>query len=111
MIWCSERMLPSALSAGPRHFRGLRALCMRFLNSIVLAIVVAASAVAEAASPLPIEIPQNSGTLHALLYKPDGDGPFSAVIALHGCDGLGAHPEAIQSRYRDWAEQLLKAGK
>ena len=49
--------------------------------------------------------------LHAQLYKPDGDGPFPVVIALHGCGGLAGHSEPVQPRYRDWAEQLLKAGK
>jgi dienelactone hydrolase len=48
--------------------------------------------------------------LHAQLYKPDGDGPFPVVIALHGCGGLGGHSEPVQPRYREWAEQLLKAG-
>jgi dienelactone hydrolase len=32
------------------------------------------------------------------------------VIALHGCGGLGAGPDQVAPRYRDWAEQLLKAG-
>jgi dienelactone hydrolase len=49
--------------------------------------------------------------LHAQLYKPDGDGPFPVVIALHGCGGLAGHSEPVQPRYRDWAEQLLKQGK
>jgi dienelactone hydrolase len=48
--------------------------------------------------------------LHAQLYKPDGDGPFPVVIALHGCGGLAGPSEPVQPRYRDWAEQLLKAG-
>ena len=54
--------------------------------------------------------PANGLTLHAQLYKPDGDGPFPTVIALHGCGGLGGHSEPVQPRYRDWAEQLLKTG-
>ena len=54
--------------------------------------------------------PRASLTLHAQLYKPDGDGPFPTVIALHGCGGLGGQSEPVQSRYRDWAEQLLKTG-
>jgi dienelactone hydrolase len=49
-------------------------------------------------------------TLHAQLYKPDGEGPFPTVIALHGCGGLSGHPEPVPARYRDWAEQLLKTG-
>jgi dienelactone hydrolase len=48
--------------------------------------------------------------LHAQLYKPEGSGPFPAVIALHGCGGLGTHSEAVLPRYRDWAERLLKEG-
>ena len=40
----------------------------------------------------------------------DGDGPFPTVIALHGCGGLGGHAEPVLPRYREWVEQLLKAG-
>ena len=49
--------------------------------------------------------------LRAELFKPDGAGPFPAVIALHGCGGLGSRSEPVLVRYRDWAEQLLKEGK
>ena len=70
---------------------------------------------AAGAAPLPaphqVEIPSGSGVLHAQLYKPDGDGPFPVVIALHGCGGLAGHSEPVQPRYRDWAEQLLKQGE
>ena len=87
---------------------------MRLLSAVVLAIVLSAAVAADAAPaiapPQAIDIPQGSGTLRALLYKPDGDGPFPTVIAMHGCDGLTERPEAIQPRYRDWAEHLLKAG-
>src|SRR3984957_13064219 len=27
-------------------------------------------------------------SLHGLLMKPDGIGPFPAIVALHGCNGL-----------------------
>jgi dienelactone hydrolase len=86
---------------------------MRLLTALITAGVLAASSAAHgAALPVPqqVNIPQGSAALHAVLYKPDGAGPFPAVIALHGCGGLVAHAEAIQPRYRDWAEQLLKAG-
>jgi dienelactone hydrolase len=86
---------------------------MRLLSAIAF---LALSAVARtaAAAPLPaphqVDIPLSAGILHAQLYKPDGDGPFPTVIALHGCGGLAGHSEPIQPRYRDWAEQLLKDG-
>jgi dienelactone hydrolase len=61
-------------------------------------------------APHQVDIPAADLTLHAQLYKPDGDGPFPTVIALHGCGGLGGHAEPVLPRYRDWAEQLLKSG-
>jgi dienelactone hydrolase len=87
---------------------------MRLLSALVL---LASSAVACAAdaAPLPashqVEIPFEGGVLHAVLFKPDGDGPFAVVIALHGCGGLTGRSEPIQARYRDWAEHLLQEGK
>ena len=62
-------------------------------------------------TPQPIEIPSGANVLHAQLFKPEGNGPFPVVIALHGCGGLGGRFEPVQVRYRDWAEQLLKDGK
>ncbi len=84
------------------------------LQSVVtfLALFAAASAANTAPFPAPhqIDIPSGSGTLRAELYKPDGEGPFPTVIALHGCGGLAGHSEPIQQRYRDWAEQLMRGG-
>ena len=75
--------------------------------------MLAATCAAEAASlpaPHQVDIPSAGVTLHAQLFKPDGEGPFPTVIALHGCGGLGGHSEPVLPRYHDWAEQLLKTG-
>jgi len=84
------------------------------LSSAIVFLMLFAVALAADAAPLPaprqVDISSRSGTLHAQLYRPDGDGPFPVVIALHGCGGLAGHVEPIQQRYRDWAEQLLKGG-
>jgi dienelactone hydrolase len=61
-------------------------------------------------SPHEIDIPSRAGVLHAQLYKPEGNGPFPSVIALHACGGLAGHSEPVLPRYRDWALQLLKSG-
>src|SRR5450432_4826982 len=86
---------------------------MRLL-SVMTILTLSAAACASDAAPLPaphqVDIPLASGVLHAQLYKPDGDGPFPIGIARHGCGGLAGHAEPVQPRYRDWAEQLLKAG-
>ena len=87
---------------------------MRLLSAITFLTLFAVAFAAKAA-PLPaphqVDIPLGTGTLRAQLYKPDGNGPFPVVIALHACGGLAGRSEPVQPRYRDWAEQLLKAGK
>jgi dienelactone hydrolase len=86
---------------------------MRVLSAILF-LTLFAVACPAAAAPLPapaqVEIPSGTAILHAQLFKPDGDGPFPVVIALHGCDGLAGASEPVLPRYRDWAEQLLKTG-
>jgi len=86
-------------------------------SALLLLTLLAATAAgtrAVAATPMPpprqVEIPAPKLTLHAQLFKPEGDGPFPTVIALHSCGGLGGHSEPVLPRYRDWVEQLLKAG-
>jgi dienelactone hydrolase len=91
---------------------------MRFLSATIFltlfAVAFSAGAASVSAAQLPVarqvDIPLGNGVLHAQLYKPDGDGPFPIVIALHGCGGLGGRSEPVLPRYRDWAELLLKAG-
>src|SRR3977135_1163419 len=86
---------------------------MRLLSAFAFLTLFAVAFAADAAplpSPRQVDIPLGSGTLHAQLYKPDGDGPFPVVIALHGCGGLAGHSEPVQPRYRGWAEQLGEAG-
>jgi dienelactone hydrolase len=86
---------------------------MHLLSAIAFLTLFTVAGAAEAA-PLPaphqVDISLNAGTLHAQLYKPDGNGPFPTVIALHACGGLAGRSEPILPRYRDWAEQLLKDG-
>ncbi len=48
--------------------------------------------------------------LKGYLYRPTGNGPFPAIVALHNCDGLGSNQEPVAARYRDWAERLVTAG-
>jgi dienelactone hydrolase len=60
--------------------------------------------------PEPVEIPQDNGVLKALLFRPDGAGPFPAVIGLHGCEGLLGRNGTLENRYSDWAEHLTRAG-
>ena len=47
--------------------------------------------------------------LHGLLMKPDGIGPFPAIVALHGCDGLFKGGTLV-AREAAWAELLTSHG-
>jgi dienelactone hydrolase len=85
---------------------------MRVLAAIAGLTLLIVGPLAQAApAPQQVDIPSASGTLRAELYKPEGDGPFPTVIALHGCGGLVGHSEPVLPRYRDWAEELVKNGK
>jgi tripartite-type tricarboxylate transporter receptor subunit TctC len=52
-----------------------------------------------AAGPDPVEFRDGDLTLKGILYRPDGNGPFPVIVAMHDCGGLfnatggiGAHP-------------------
>jgi dienelactone hydrolase len=48
----------------------------------------------------PVEIP-------ATLIKPDGEGPFPAVVIMHDCSGLGTRSSGAPTR---WAAELVAQG-
>lgn len=49
--------------------------------------------------------------LTAELFRPEGPGPFPAVVALHGCGGLYTRNKSdLSARHRDWADRLVQAG-
>jgi dienelactone hydrolase len=83
-------------------------------QSLAIFLTLALAAFAAKAAPLPaphqVDIPASNLTLHAQLFKPEGNGPFPTVIALHGCGGLPGHSEPVLPRYRDWAEQFVRTG-
>src|ERR1700751_2262853 len=86
---------------------------MRLLSAITfltLFAVASAAGAAPFAAPHQGDIPPGNGILRAQLFKPEGQGPFPVVIALHGCGGLAGRSEPVLPRYREWAEQLLKEG-
>src|SRR3569833_3232843 len=78
---------------------------------MTVALTVSVAPVLAASNPETIEIPQKgNGHLKASLFRPEGEGPFPAVIGLHNCTGLHSRSGAMGSRYRDWGQQLAKNG-
>jgi dienelactone hydrolase len=86
---------------------------MRFLLALLTAAAVATSAnhAAAAGNPEAVEFPQSeNGRLKAMLFRPEGNGPFPAVIGLHNCTGLNNRSGVMGARYRDWGQRLARAG-
>lgn len=87
---------------------------MRTLLAASLALILTVSA-AVAADPVKVAIPTGDPalTLNGYMLRPEGNGPFPAVVALHGCGGLfrsEAQGGRFSSRHADWADRLLAAG-
>lgn len=78
---------------------------MRAILAFV-AVIVATGACAQET----IEIPQGERSLRAVLYKPEGAGPFPTVVALHGCRGLASRQSPIAAHYQEWGEKLRESG-
>lgn len=74
------------------------------------ALLLLAASAATAAPPERIKIPGSAVTLAALLFKPEGNGPFPAVVALHGCNGLFTRDGQTAPREAAWAETLTQEG-
>jgi dienelactone hydrolase len=47
--------------------------------------------------------------IKALVMKPGGNGPFPAIVAMHGCSGLFTAGK-LNARHQDWANRLVQAG-
>jgi len=79
-------------------------------GNFLLALAGAALWTSAAAASEPVEIPDGNVTLHATLYRPDGAGPFPAVVALHDCGGLAQRPLHQAQLYSEWAKVLVADG-
>src|SRR6476469_5799508 len=59
--------------------------CMCILAAFVLTLTLAANAESKLpAGPETVEVRNGSVTLHALLWRPQGRGPFPAILLNHG---------------------------
>jgi dienelactone hydrolase len=57
-----------------------------------------------------VDIPDGDLTLQGVLYRPEGDGPFNAVVALHDCGGIVRRPRTVAQLYAEWANRLVADG-
>lgn len=78
--------------------------------AMILATIMALMPAPASAAYERIEIPLPDIKLQAFTARPDGPGPFPAVVALHGCEGLVDASGALLPQYRDWGDRLVSLG-
>jgi dienelactone hydrolase len=83
---------------------------MSFRKFLLAFAVAAFWANPAGAAPEHVDIPDGGMTLHGTLYRPDGAGPFPAVVALHDCGGLTNRPATMAHLYNKWTDLLVAQG-
>jgi dienelactone hydrolase len=81
---------------------------MRSLTALIVAAALCGPA--AAAAPAPVEIAANGVKLKGFIYRPEGNGPFPAIVGLHNCEGLAGSGTPLSARYSDWGERLMARG-
>src|SRR5262250_2015663 len=81
-------------------------------GSMVLALCLAAAGCASTGSGSAPSITTTtpSGTFEQIpaeLLKPDGSGPFPAIVIMHDCSGLGPRSSGASDR---WAKEFVQRG-
>lgn len=98
---------------------GLRAETVGLLVAVAaVAFIFALGAAEPARTQETVHFPSNDAdlaggtatTLSGLLLRPTGEGPFAAVVLLHGCGGLHDSSGRLTSRHDDWARRLRDRG-
>jgi dienelactone hydrolase len=83
---------------------------MRRIWIIVALATISAVSAGTAAAAEQVDIPQSDMTLHGVLFRPEGAGPFPSVVALHGCESLINRSGKMAPHFADWGERLVAAG-
>ena len=93
--------------------RGIRALGAVMTITLLLT-GTAAAMTTPTAAPMPVRVTIPGGTDNTTLdgwwMKPDGAGPFPAVVALHGCGGLTGHDGGLDARSKSEGTLLALHG-
>lgn len=77
---------------------------------LMIAFFAVAAAISHAQAEEWVSFPGRGGvSLRAMMMKPEGAGPFPAIIAMHGCAGLG-NSRGVNPRHTDWGIRLRDAG-
>jgi dienelactone hydrolase len=73
---------------------------------IAVLALAGAAVVANARAAEQVDIPLGEDKLRGVLFRPVGQGPFAAAVAMHGCGGLAGGDAEISPLYEDWGSRL-----
>jgi dienelactone hydrolase len=79
------------------------------IAGLIIALLLASAAQAQTAGETQITFPSvlRSTPIPATLIRPDGEGPFPAIVIVHDCSGLGPRSSGAPRR---WAQELIGHG-
>jgi dienelactone hydrolase len=85
---------------------------------VAIALLVASGARWAARAEESVSFPSNDAdltggaptTLTGVLYRPRDDGPFAAIVLMHGCGGLRDKSGRLAARHADWAQRFHGLG-
>jgi dienelactone hydrolase len=87
---------------------------LKFTAALSVALAVGLPAHAQDKVTFPsTDAELKGGTATAItgyLYKPEGAGPFPAIVGMHGCNGLVGQDGKVFPLYGAWGDRLSKEG-
>jgi len=102
-------MTGAASQARSRPDMMRRQTSLRFVLSALPVAIALAGLCTTAGAQQTLTFPSARGALQipATLLKPEGNGPFPAVVIMHDCSGLGPHSSGAPAR---WGKEILAQG-
>ena len=89
----------------------IQSMCIVLLALLALPMSETASQAAGLEKVRITSLAKDKSTINGYMLRPDGKGPFPAVVALHGCGGLWKRKKReLTSRHADWGNRLQRAG-
>jgi dienelactone hydrolase len=83
--------------------KNIKSSSLLIISIVIFALLSVSCASYQSVNFKSAPVAEDSVALKGNLYKPEGEGPFPAVVVLHGCAGIDDH-------FIAWAEQLVKWG-
>lgn len=81
------------------------------MRALAVALALMLAGAPARAETREILLPSRDGPpLRAVLALPEGEGPFPAIVALHGCGGLWTDAGRMRARETAWAKRFTEAG-